>query len=325
MLRRSLFNLGFSTSFMAITTWIVGTQFLTMPTSADPLPVIPNEPPEIYKTSAHGTTIKDLFDITSEALVELTNIDVNGSGDISVWTDPDSLETPDGSGTWTLSDELFVTSDVETFVTETDPVYFGTIGYSGSLVAGTMTAPGETPIAVVGLQVTTTVEYVNHEIEPVESTQIHVASRHGTIAEAEDKVDEMREAQDFDPDSPTPMCVDPSWIGNNGVECCAFYAMLQWSLKSCMYHHLAAITACLIGLGGGIAGCFATCVKTLVPSTFTVKGCLIGCSMLGLAAFVVCLIGAAALRAACIADAHAQYIRDLQENGCYPPPAEYRN
>lgn len=116
-------------------------------------------------------------------------------------------------------------------------------------------------------------------------------------------------------------CHDPTWLGNNDVECCGYLSAYQSNIEGCRRDWWKHIFGCVaVGAGGGW-GFFQWCAKSCIPvpppgNAGCVKGCLIASSVIGLEAAIVCILAANDAYEGCVARERAAYILNLTNNGC---------
>ena len=140
--------------------------------------------------------------------------------------------------------------------------------------------------------------------------------------EAEQFIADVRDAADGGAQGNGGLfCHDPTWLGNNDVECCGYLSAYQSNIEGCRRDWWKHIFGCVaVGAGGGW-GFFQWCVKTCIavppPGTAgCAKGCLIASSVIGLEAAIVCALAANEAYEGCIARERAAYILNLTNNGC---------
>jgi hypothetical protein len=127
-------------------------------------------------------------------------------------------------------------------------------------------------------------------------------------------------------------CINNSWVGTNGVQCCANHAVYAASKAACWARMASGLLACLgdlfIRAGTIVVACVATaavCAPFGGPKAFFIcLGLCMGFGALGnMGVFYSCVGQRIFDLLACRADARAQYIRDLRDSGCWPPPEGY--
>jgi hypothetical protein len=127
-------------------------------------------------------------------------------------------------------------------------------------------------------------------------------------------------------------CINNSWVGKNGVQCCANHAIYEAAKAACWARLVSGLLACLgdvlIRSGAIVVGCVAiaaACAPFGGPKAFFIcLGLCMGFGALGnMGVFYLCVGQRIADLFTCRADARAQYIRDLRDSGCWPPPEGY--
>ncbi len=139
---------------------------------------------------------------------------------------------------------------------------------------------------------------------------------------ADDFIAQVRAAADGSADgSGGILCHDPTWLGNNGTECCGYLSAYQSNVEGCRRDWWKHFWGCLaVGSGGGWAffqWCAKSCVAVPPPANAgCVKGCIIASSVIGLEAAAVCVLAANEAYEGCVARERAAYILNLTNNGC---------
>jgi hypothetical protein len=127
-------------------------------------------------------------------------------------------------------------------------------------------------------------------------------------------------------------CYDPTWQGTNGEQCCGFLMALNQRLGACYDDWFARIfSICLpTGVVGGFATfkyCVSTCAVLPPPANASCAAACVGIAgLVGLDAFIVCMIANGAQYDSCVKRERAQYFSDLTHSGCEirnPETAEY--
>jgi hypothetical protein len=116
-------------------------------------------------------------------------------------------------------------------------------------------------------------------------------------------------------------CMDETWRGSNGEECCAYLAAYRDAKASCLAFWWMRLYACIpvaLGAGGGtVKWCLETCVVIPPPAN---ADCALACVGIGacvsIDSFILCMMGNDALYEACLRDARSQYILELANHGC---------
>ena len=127
-------------------------------------------------------------------------------------------------------------------------------------------------------------------------------------------------------------CIYPDWVGNGGTQCCPLRLIYDQQLSNCWIQLGRDILGCfgdaLRNLGMIVAGCATGCgILAALPPPMSLKAfilCLLICSGVFAAGntvlFVMCLADKALALAQCRANARIDYLRSLQDSGCWPPP-----
>jgi hypothetical protein len=117
-------------------------------------------------------------------------------------------------------------------------------------------------------------------------------------------------------------CHDPTWIGNNGQECCGYLAALQGRLGACLDSWYTRMwLGCLpSGVVGGFATfkyCISTCAVLPAPANASCAAACVGIGgLVGLDAFIVCMMANEHEYDGCLKRETAQYYTDLANSGC---------
>lgn len=266
-----------------------------------------------YGNSPHGQTLESLWGITDAAIIELkpaNGVEVHFATHIG---------TGSVEGMWEETDRVLIDSQTILFLTETDPPYPASATIEVFVVSGTLYGEENASTPINGVVRATTVDWMMESLEPETVPTMLVLAQHSTIAQANQLVENVRDAEPYDPQLPQITCYS-SWVGNNGFQCCALRNVLDRRISGCWSIFKAAVIAC-IGTGFmTAAGCFVGCIKLIRGAS--AKGCAIFCGIVFAVATAGCIWAASLLRDACIANAEAEYIRDLAVNGCWPPPPD---
>jgi len=123
-------------------------------------------------------------------------------------------------------------------------------------------------------------------------------------------------------------CVNPSWTGEGGVECCELFQDYQIALRACREDLKAGIWSCLFAAGasgGGLGGaCLLGCFRKFPGLPLK---CLAVCGLVGFVAgsvvLIFCLREKLAQYEACRLRAQLDYRRALRDSGCAPAPDGY--
>jgi len=124
-------------------------------------------------------------------------------------------------------------------------------------------------------------------------------------------------------------CMNSNWVGTNGVQCCVNHAIYGEAKAACWSRLLSGLFACfrdhLVGSGAIITACAAMAAPCLAaggPKAYGV--CFLACVGVGAVGLllwsILCLAEKAADTWTCLNEASAQYMRDLRDSGCWPPP-----
>ena len=120
-------------------------------------------------------------------------------------------------------------------------------------------------------------------------------------------------------------CFDPTWIGNDGQQCCAFLASYRSGITGCNSRRMFTILGCGTVALGGVGWAFFECAKLCTIASGVSAGtlgpvcmaaCLTGTAIVGYAAVALCVKAADHLFAECCSNAEATYFRDLGNAGC---------
>lgn len=120
-------------------------------------------------------------------------------------------------------------------------------------------------------------------------------------------------------------CFDPTWIGNDGQQCCSFLASYQSGMAGCTTRFYAAIAGCFTLAAGGVGWAFFECAKLCTIAAGASAGtlgpvcmvaCLTGTAIVGFFGFTACCTAADHLFNECCSNVEATYFRDLGNAGC---------
>ncbi len=130
-------------------------------------------------------------------------------------------------------------------------------------------------------------------------------------------------------------CVNNDWVGSNGVQCCANYAIYKEMLAGCFAKFLSGVAACIgnvfLRAGAVVLACAAGCAgaaKFAGPGALKVfMVCLVLCGVIGsvgnCAAGLLCIGERLFDLHACESDAKIQYMKALRDGSCWPAPEGY--
>ncbi len=129
-------------------------------------------------------------------------------------------------------------------------------------------------------------------------------------------------------------CFDPTWIGNDGQQCCAFLASYRSGITGCNSRRMFTILGCGTVALGGVGWAFFECAKLCTIAAGASAGtlgpvcmvaCLAGTAILGFGAAYLCVEAADALFDECCSTAQREYFRDLGNAGCEVRKPKYRD
>ena len=260
--------------------------------TADPPPDSPASHLTDYENSDHAAVIDTLWGVTQPAVLELGD-----DGGVDVWTDWADPAEPDAQGAYQSAASVLLDGRATPFVVEPEPgtVYFGYVYEEAHLVAGALTSPAGS-VSFLGVLSITTVEYGNHEIDPVTVRAINILAQTASVAEASAQLGEISERPPADPGEeaeeadPLLQCRSMDWHGNDGFDCCQLYDDYGISRSICKR---------------------------------TVKACLIGCSVVAVVTVIKCAYGALQEYYNCLDRALLDYRQRLYDHGCDPAPEGY--
>jgi hypothetical protein len=280
-----------------------------------------------YKHTAHAQTICKLWGVESTGALTLENEGAYWS--VDMWTDPlvpsggtltEVPEVPYGSGQFVKSNECFLGSRSESFMSDTQPAYIGLLFCDLYLYSGTLTATVDdepTSLHVVGAVSVYSAEYFNYEVDHTDVRMMTVARVFESQADADEFVDTIAEGVNYDPDD--PINCQSTWIGNDGYQCCMLAKFLSKAQLACASEYATAIMECLwvaLGAAAAAAGVCLGAVAIAAAGIIGVKICLMLVGFVGIAAFAMCVAGAALSYDACLLRAENDYLINLHKTGC---------